>query len=175
MKTFVVLGMHRSATSLCAKGLHEAGVHMGTDLLGAIPSNPFGHYENRAFVQLNDVILSAAGGSWDNPPPEKDIVKAGMTLRTRIRETIERESAGQELWGWKDPRTTLTIKCYWDYLVNPHIFACFRHPVSVAKSLAKRDGFSLAEGVRLAAEYNTRLLDFMYNCYLTGGTIEKGD
>lgn len=171
MKTFIVLGMHRSATSLAAKGLHDAGVHMGEDLLGADVSNPNGHFENRRFVELNDAILCKSRGSWQDPPPEADILAAGRMLAGRIKQTVDMEGAGHELWGWKDPRTTLTIGCYWEYLQNPHLIVCFRNPVEVAVSLQKRDGFALAKGMGLANEYNKRLLNFLHKRYLTGAAI----
>ena len=171
MKTFVVLGMHRSATSLAAKGLHDSGVFMGEDLIGACPSNIYGHYENRRFVELNNAILLKSGGSWDNPPAEEKILDAGKQLKNRIEQTIAQESANREFWGWKDPRTTLTIKCYWNYLENPHVIACFRNPVQIAQSLQKRDGTPLAQGIRLATEYNRRLFDFLNKHYMTGAAI----
>lgn len=176
-KAFIILGMHRSATSLAAKGLHDAGVHMGEDLLGAMPSNDYGHFENRRFVELNDAILDRAGGSWANPPLEEKIINAGRQLSERIKQTIANESAGHELWGWKDPRTTLTIGCYWQHLENPHLVICFRNPVQVAVSLQKRDGFPLAKGMALANEYNKRLMDFLHRHYMTGAAIveSKGE
>lgn len=171
MKTFIVLGMHRSATSLAAKGLHESGVWMGEDLIGVTPSNPYGHYENRRFVQLNCDILQKAGGSWDRPPSKEKIISAGKALSDRIKQTIEMESSGHKLWGWKDPRNTLTIDCYWPHLQGAHLIVCFRNPVEVAASLSKRDGFSLAKGLGLANEYNKRLMEFLNRQYLTGAAI----
>lgn len=170
-KCFVVLGMHRSATSLAAKGLCDSGVNMGEDMLGPSGSNRFGHYENRRFVQLNEVILARASGSWDRPPSHDQITAAGAALASRIEQTVKMESAGHELWGFKDPRTTLTIECYWPYLENPHLIICFRNPVQVAASLQKRDGFGLAKGMGLATEYNKRLLDFLQRHYMTGAAI----
>ena len=52
MKTIVVLGMHRSATSLIAKGL-DAVCHMGDDMLEPAKDNPEGFYENKRFLDLN--------------------------------------------------------------------------------------------------------------------------
>lgn len=169
--------MHRSATSLAAKGLHDAGVHMGEDLIGACSSNPKGHFENRRFVELNDAILTRAGGSWHRPPAAEKILKAGKDLAGRIQQTVAMESRGHELWGFKDPRTTLTIECFWEYLQNPHLVVCFRNPVEVAVSLQKRDGFPLAKGMGLANEYNKRMLAFLHTHYLTGSAIveSKGE
>lgn len=171
--------MHRSATSLAAKGLHDAGVHMGEDLIGSDSSNPHGHFENRRFVELNNAILgrAATNGRWDNPPTHEQIIAAGRALSNRIEQLVAMESSGHELWGFKDPRTTLTIECFWPYLENPHLVVCFRNPVEVAVSLQKRDGFPLARGMGLANEYNKRILNFLHTHYLTGSAIveSKGE
>lgn len=161
MKTFVVLGMHRSATSLMAKGLSMAGVHMGDRLLGADPTNPYGHFEDLEFIEMNEQILESAGGSWNNPPPEENIAEVGVMLRDNIWELIEKRNNEHRLWGWKDPRTTLTIKAYLPMLTSPHFFTCFRGPREVAASLKKRDGMQFEKGVQLAMEYNRRLFAFL--------------
>jgi len=100
MKTFIVLGMHRSATSLAAKGLHMAGIDMGERLLGAMPSNPYGHFEDRDFIEMNDQILQAAGGSWDQPPDEDAVFRAGLLLRDRIHDLITERKKSKRHWGW---------------------------------------------------------------------------
>ena len=159
-KCFVILGMHRSATSLIAKGLHEAGVNMGDELMGPGPGNPQEHFEDMDFVRMNEAILGMAGGSWDNPPTEKDILEAGKELSGLIRGLIGRKQA-RALWGWKDPRTTLTIRCYLPFLANPHFIACFRDPADVAQSLLRRDGMPTFKGMDLARIYNKRLTNFL--------------
>ena len=161
MKTFVVLGMHRSATSLAAKGLHDSGVHMGEEFLSANGHNPQGYYENIEFVKLNDDILEAAGGSWFMPPGETAILLQYQNFKTRIEELVKKSSDGYELWGWKNPRTTLTIDLYLSYLVNPHFITCFRDKHEVAESLCKRDNFIYQYAVTLVEEYNRRLLRFL--------------
>lgn len=40
-KQVIVLGMHRSGTSTMALILQQLGVHMGDQLLGSSPANPF--------------------------------------------------------------------------------------------------------------------------------------
>lgn len=162
MKTFVILGMHRSATSLVAKGL-ASQLSMGSDLLGASPSNPHGHFENRRFIALNDAILQSAGGTWDQPPSDAHINSQEVRSKySGVIEALVREEGGtKELWGWKDPRTTLTIKLYLPYLENPHFVACVRDPHEVAHSLEKRNGMPLRDGLQLAKVYNDRLLAFL--------------
>lgn len=159
MKTIVVLGMHRSATSLIGMGMYKSGVFMGKELLGPGKGNEYGHFEDIGLLRLNDKILKAAGGSWDNPPRELEIYEAGYEIRDQIKEAIKKREC--DLWGWKDPRTILTIRCYQPYLKNPIYVSCFRDPTEVAESLNKRDAMPIEKGLSLAHEYNRRLIKFL--------------
>ncbi|MBW1723129.1 MAG: hypothetical protein JRJ78_13870 [Deltaproteobacteria bacterium] len=157
MKTFLMIGMHRSATSLVAKGLSLAGVHVGDALLGAMPSNPYGHWEDVDFIAMNDWLLANAGGSWDNPPPEQAILEAGKRHEKDIVRLV-RAKEREPLWGWKDPRNTLTARAYLPHLKNPHLVASFRDPLEVARSLAVRENWPPERGYNLAVTYHERLM-----------------
>lgn len=163
-KTFVILGMHRSATSLIAGALNNFGVNMGEKLLGGRgdPKKRIPHFEDLEFLRLNEEILFQAGGSWDNPPPERKILALKEKFAPKIKSLIERKKG---LWGWKDPRTTLTIKLYLPYLKNPHFICCFREPIEVAKSLYRRQKMPIKKGLKLAKIYNKRLLKFLREIY----------
>lgn len=152
-KVFIVLGMHRSATSLLSKAL------LNEIYMGSCPAPNV--FESRSFRLLNQTILRRARGKWHEPPSEQAILDTYEGIRDRIIETIEREKGNRELWGWKDPRTTLTIRLYLPHLENPHFIPIFRNPLEVAKSLRRRNNYSIEKGVRLANIYNTRLLDFL--------------
>jgi len=167
MKTFVILGMHRSATSLVAKGLNTI-VHLGDEenMLPSAPDNPEGFYENTRFLELNDEILHKAGGNWLEPPAEEKIIEQMPFFRSRIETLIKEESAGHSIWGWKDPRTSLTIRLFHPYLTNPHYIACFRTPEDVAKSLKTRNGYSLFKGINCTLEYNHRIIKFLSEVHL---------
>lgn len=157
MKTFVVLGMHRSATSLTAGGLEKSGIHMGEEYLEHDQSNPWGIFENRKFVSLNQKILKAAGGSWDNPPSRQAILK--QDFDDEIKELIKNHE--HEYWGWKDPRTSLTAELFHPHLTNPHYIVNFRDKDEVAKSLNRREGMPLHKGRELADIYNHRIVSFL--------------
>jgi len=167
MKTVVVLGMHRSATSLVAKAL-AGEIHMGDDLLPPTWDNPHGHWENRRFVDLNDRIIKAAGGTWRAPPSIASINEVAPQFDEEIKTTLAEEGQGRDLWGWKDPRTTLTVRLYVPHLVNPHFVACFRDPREVAASLAMRSKgnfdtspMSPQLALQVARVYNHRLVGFL--------------
>lgn len=165
MKTFVVLGMHRSATSLQAMGLARSGVHMGDNLLGPMESNPYGHWEDVDFIYFNDFILNKAGGSWNNPPPRENIISLSDELDEQIEKFINAKKR-EPLWGWKDPRTCLTIELFHKYLDNPHYVTVFREPIEVAKSLKERDNMPIEKGLELANIYNERIIDFLTRCQI---------
>lgn len=162
MKTFIVLGMHRSATSLTAKALSNE-IDMGAEY-EPMPDQPYGNWEDKEFIELNDEILAMCGGSWCDPPPREKILKTDLVHAAG--ELVKSRNEKGVLWGWKDPRTTLTIELYEPYLVNPHYICNFRDPLEVAKSLQKRNGFSIEKGIELAGIYNQRLIEFLTKRYL---------
>ena len=164
MKTIVILGMHRSATSLVAGGIHNFNVSLGSNFIASDSSNRFGHWEDRDFKNLNSEILKLAGGNWHNPPSETAIMAQKPKYDLKIQNLIK--SKQKEIWGWKDPRTTLTIKLFLPHLVNPHFVCCFRNPIEVAKSLQKRNRFSIEKGINLANIYNERLINFLKEQYI---------
>jgi len=154
-KTFVILGCHRSASSLVAKALHEAGVHMGDELLSGLPDNPEGHFEDMDFLRMNVDILG--GDIWN------DVDRALNDVDTS--ELIQRKN-NKALWGWKDPRTTLTIEKYFNHLDDPVIVGLFRKPELVAKSMARRGDISEVEALELAKAYNKKIIDFLSKHFL---------
>lgn len=167
MKTFVVLGMHRSATSLVAKGMSSV-VHLGDahNMLEPAKDNPEGFFENKRFLELNQEILFKAGGNWLEPPSEEKILEQKSWAESKIAQLIKEEATGHLLWGWKEPRTTLTIRLYHHILPQPHYIACFRNRDEVARSLSVRGGMSIQKGLRCADIYNARLLQFLIDVQL---------
>jgi hypothetical protein len=141
------LGMHRSGTSLVSRLLNILGVYLGPDdsISLAGEDNPKGYWEHSSFVGLNDEILARFGGRWDDPPallPFWPLDERLADLRQRASQLLTGHFAGVPLWGWKDPRTCLTLP-FWQHLVGPMRYViCIRNPCAVASSLIRRDGMS---------------------------------
>jgi len=165
IKTFVVLGMHRSATSLTAGALSHI-IDMGSGYR-PVSDQPNGNWEDLDFYYMNEKILKEAGGTWYNPPHPSRILSVGEELKQEIKNLVEYKNDRGILWGWKDPRTVLTIDLYLPYLINPHYICNFREPLQVAESLFKRNNMSIREGIFLAKEYNKRILNFLTSQGLT--------
>lgn len=60
----IITGFHRSGTSTTAQLLHRAGLFFGYELLEALPSNPYGHFEDREVVNLHPQILAGDVWAW---------------------------------------------------------------------------------------------------------------
>jgi hypothetical protein len=156
--------MHRSGTSPITRILNLLGLSLGAKerLMPALEgNNPTGFWEHLDIVQINDELLAYLGGSWDRPPepPTGWEHREDLTgIRRRARELLDKEFANEPSWGWKDPRTCLTLP-FWKTLV-PHLkyVICIRNPVDVAKSLEARDDITSKNALGLWSQYNSSAL-----------------
>jgi hypothetical protein len=147
----VVLGMHRSGTSLCMNVLQELGVRLDDDLIPGDANNEPGYFESRKITELNDEILRALGATWDTPLslllPEfwacdPRLLPAKAILRDLI---IDKVLNARDLWGFKDPRTAILLPLYEEVFadcgVRSRYILCIRDPRAVSRSLEKRNDF----------------------------------
>jgi hypothetical protein len=166
----VVLGMHRSGTSAFSGVLRLLGFELGTDLLRPNEFNPTGYWENQSIVRLNERILSHLGTSWSDvflPPYHLNRTDLRETFEAEARALLDKAFAGKRTWVLKDPRISMLMDFWLPYLRERN--ACFihvvRHPVEVASSLKRRDGFPMERGFllwflqNLNAEFFTRGLN----------------
>ena len=157
-----IAGMHRSGTSLLALLLHGCGLDLGreSELIPPTRDNPDGHWEHREFVAVNDALLAALGGGWDLPPE----LPAGWPQRPEIaplKALARGLIAGfpkDRVWGWKDPRTSLTLGFWRELLPSLKTVICVRHPAEVALSLRRRGLSSHAFGFALWMRHQRQAL-----------------
>jgi hypothetical protein len=147
--------MHRSGTSCLVGLLEQAGVFLG-DVSRKNPSNVKGNRENYRIIALHEELLKVNGGSWDSPPAA---VSWPCDLKAR-RDEIIASYGDAPLWGFKDPRTLLTLEGWMEALPGLELVGIFRHPLAVAESLHRRNGFPIEKGIRIWSTYNDRLLRY---------------
>ena len=168
-----MLGMHRSGTSCLVGLLEQAGVFLG-DVSRKNPSNAKGNRENPRIMALHEDLLKVNGGTWDAPPAA---VSWPRDLKAR-RDEIIASYRDATVWGFKDPRTLLTLEGWIEALPGLELVGVFRHPVAVAESLRRRNGFSIEKGLGLWSTYNDRLLryreryEFPLVCFDVDGLTE---
>jgi hypothetical protein len=133
-KTVVVLGLARSGTSVVTAILGAIGVEMGSSIYDK--ANPLGSFEDTDFAELHQQLFEFTGSdkNYWNPPSAEDILNLKEQWASRIQEIIAQKSKKNKIWGWKHPRTVLTIELFLPHLRNPHFVTVFRNPLGIAKS-----------------------------------------
>lgn len=158
IKTVVVLGMHRSGTSMTTGIISKLGIDVGKIFAPRSFANPIGYFEDRDFYELNKKILKEAGGNWRLPPDREMILAQSDKFKNQICDLVRKKES--QLWGWKDPRTNLTIELYLSFLTNPYFIVCRREPMAVAKSLKQRQNMKVEDSIKLTKSYEERINNF---------------
>jgi hypothetical protein len=146
----IIIGCHRSGTSILTNFLKRNGIILGNDLVG--------HDESNFFLKINDTILINNKSSWSNPGnlislidsnPNKLLRQLSNTIIPfKVRflfskfwsfRNILRFIVLKRKWGWKDPRTTITLPIWMKLFPNAKIIHIYRHGFDVANSLYTRE------------------------------------
>jgi len=147
---------------MLTKLLHTCGLYLGpeNELMPAQSDNPDGFWEHLGFVALNDELLNELGGAWDLPPKaDEDFTQPRLDpLRLKAQLLIE-GFASASVWGWKDPRNSLTLPFWQDLLPRLKTLIIVRNPLEVAYSMRERNGTSYSFGLRLWEIYNRRVIE----------------
>jgi hypothetical protein len=151
----VIIGMHRSGTTLVTDLLQGLGLHLGW----VVQENS----EALFFVERNEALLVASGGGWEHPEPVDRLLAhprmraaAGRRLRCDA-ESVRflsylgpaharawgRPSRLTFPWGWKDPRNSFLLPLWLDVFPDARVVHVCRHPLDVARSLRRREGRAL--------------------------------
>ena len=154
MPRILVIGMHRSGTSLVARTLAAAGAWAGRseDMLAAQSDNPLGFLERRDLVAANEALLAAAGASWFAPPPAPLGEGGDQTAVPDVLAALAAGAPPDAPTLLKDPRLCLTWPA-WDRDGTVIVYV-YRQPLAVADSLRRRNRFPLAYGLALWEHYN---------------------
>ena len=148
-RLIVVLGMHRSGTSAITRGLQVLGVNLGENLYGPVPGvNDKGFWEDVEFNNLNVEILKSLGHDWHvlQSIGAKDVeILRSKKYFPRAEELVWRKVGSEAVVGVKDPRMTKLLPFWSQVFENCQIDVSYllavRNPVSVARSLSRRDAF----------------------------------
>lgn len=149
----IIIGMHRSGTSMTARLLERLGLFLGEDFeLG-------NHCESYFFEQRNELILKACNGGWDNPAAVVELLRHAPT-RTALVQLIRDDLSSPQVmmflglrrylryrsplnlnfpWGWKDPRNTILLPLWLDLFPKAKVIHMVRNGVDVAASLSTRE------------------------------------
>lgn len=161
----IVVGMHRSGTSVLARLLNMMGAYFAPEGVGtgANQENPKGFWERRDVRRLNDYVLFSLNRDWNRI--------SGFALQnvdsSTVSEFRKRASAlvlgmdAHRPWMMKEPRLCLLLPLWREVLEVPICLHIIRHPVEVAASLNVRNGIPIQAGLELWELYNELALEGM--------------
>jgi hypothetical protein len=137
--TYVVLGMHKSGTTLVAQILHRAGIPMVEAVSNASydAGNKWERASTRAFD--SDILAAHQVESLALPPPaavellrEEHLAHARRLVADIEAGNSAVNGAGAE-WGFKDPRACFTWPVWRLVLAAPRIVGIYRAPGAVVR------------------------------------------
>lgn len=147
----IVIGMHRSGTSMLSRMLRGMGVFMGWRRQES--------EEALFFLRVNEWLLDYASSTWMSPAHMSDVTD-NEEIRSLVTERVEMIMASFRIlsymgpekflrygnvknlpvpFGWKDPRNTFTLPLWLDIFPNARIIHVCRHGIDVASSLRERE------------------------------------
>ncbi|WP_456397904.1 sulfotransferase [Desulfurobacterium sp.] len=144
----IIIGMHRSGTSLISRILEKCGIFMG--------KNKDENNEAFFFLNFNYWIFRQANATWDNPYNYTKTSESFKNLMTKLAKKYIRSIRRIEFlglkqglkykslkeidfpWGWKDPKNSFTLDIWLKVFPDAKIIHIYRNPIDVAESLRKR-------------------------------------
>lgn len=169
----LLVGMHRSGTSLLGSLLPALGVAVPGELLEADRHNPAGYWERRDVTDLQERLLIDLGRWWPGatgamPLPDQWL-QSPFTRRAgqQLSKILRQEGATQNgPWAIKDPRSSLLLPL-WRQVCSEigmplRLVHAVRDPAEVMLSLLRRDadtaGMTPIRAQQLWWHHNTRIL-----------------
>ncbi len=156
----LILGMHRSGTSVLAGTCRLLGAELGDSMMAAAGDNVMGFWEHAEIVRIHDTMLERLGFAWDDVRalPEKwwtyEVIQPE---RQALLKVLKRDFSGTELACVKDPRLCRLLPLWQDLLRELGWQPCYliatREPGEIIASLKTRNGFSAEKSALLTLRY----------------------
>ena len=168
----IILGMHRSGTSVLGGLINKMGLNTGGPLILPAEDNAKGFFERIDIVLQNDYIMkkqkvhySVETYRYDSLIGLNDILTAGLKsdfFAEGYRGLSFLNDRNNYPWMLKDPRLCITLRT-WLPLLNfiPVVLFTYRHPMDVALSMNKREyeQFKIQRTLKLWYVYNRRAVE----------------
>lgn len=158
----IVVGMHRSGTTMVTQLLEQAGLFVGK-------KKRRNEMEALLFLEINEWLQKSTGGGWDNPEYMSYLlanVEYRALVTDYIRSVLDSRYLASYLglakylryrslhkldfpWGWKDPRNSYTLPIWLDIFPSAKILHIYRNGIDVAQSLRVRAYQQLADNAKL--------------------------
>ena len=166
----IVLGMHRSGTSILGGLLTKMGLKVGGPLIQPGSDNEKGFFERIDVVLQNDAFMWKQNSHYGGNTWQYDALKGVASYFNEMsnpkffaegkRGLAFLNDKNNYPWMLKDPRLCITFRT-WLPLLNfiPAIIFTYRHPLDVSLSLHTRyEQYKMQRGLKLWYVYNKRAI-----------------
>lgn len=156
---YLVLGMHKSGTTLISSILHKSGINMGSDIEEKHLNYDDKKGESKYIREINDALLNS-GGVVSLYIDDSEL-HLNEDLELKIKDFVESHSLSYDNWGFKDPRTVLTIDIWKHHLEEFKSVVVFRNPKEVAKHYSKtsKNPWVIIEAIQTWKKYNKKIIN----------------
>jgi GT2 family glycosyltransferase len=160
MKMLMVLGMHRSGTSVLAGSCKLLGADLGGRMMAAGQDNVMGFWEHDEIVRLHAELLERLGFAWDDVralPDKWWTYQAIQPQRQALKALLQRDFGQAGLACVKDPRLCRLLPLWQELLQElswePLYMLAGRDPAEIVASLQARNNFSAEKSTLLTLRY----------------------
>jgi hypothetical protein len=158
----IIVGMHRSGTSVLCRMLDDLGLFCGNDQSKK-------NHESYFFVEVNRWLFEQCGATWDRPLAARELydnkqlfegckLYLSQVLQSKYFSAYGGANVkgglyvGATPWGWKDPRSTFTLPLWLALFPEAKVINVYRNGVDVANSLQVREKMHLEKRIKSLAE-----------------------
>ena len=148
----LILGMHRSGTSMTTRVLNLMGAGLPATLITGLEDNKKGHWESKPLVLHNDKLLHRLSSSWSEGrlfPLTLFSARRQARIKRDLIRILSSEYGDQSVIVLKDPRVCLLADLYVAVLhkagYQVHLVVPLRHPAEVTRSLKARSNWPLGK------------------------------
>jgi len=137
------------------------GAFVGTEdeMTGSNWENPLGFFERKDARAICDRILQGNNADWwkvanfDADRVPYSAARARLAEFSAVVSRLDEGAGNGGAWVIKEPRLCVLYPLLQRTLLNPHVVIISRNPLEVAKSLRRRNGFTLDAGLALWEAY----------------------
>lgn len=149
-RLILVLGCHRSGTSVVARSLECLGAELGPRASWGGPDNP-DFAEDQDVLAINEITLNLAAMRWDRT--SICVPRYNFALEYEAVTVLLRRLSRYPIWALKEPRMCRLLP-FWrpafeEAKAEVSVVEVVRHPLAVAHSLKARNDIPIAAGLAL--------------------------
>lgn len=161
---YVVLGMHKSGTTLVSQILHHSGINMMDSVDPSLDYDRGNKWERDSTKAINHELLGSEG-EFSLAAVRPKALSVAPELRARMEELVRANGRRYGDWGFKDPRTCLVYDVWASVLPEHRLVVVYRSPQEAWEHYRRTSGKNILQSalflLRRWCEYNGAIVRYL--------------